>query len=122
MAARITNGNGTVLTIEMTVDVGGTMLAAEEEICAALNAAGVVATAAALARFDADGEPIVTGGVKWYAKAPEAKYYQTPYGETSVTRHVYQRCEGGKIFCPLEHGARIMRNATPRFAKMVAHK
>ena len=122
MAARITNGNGTVLTIEMTVDVGGPMLGAEEEICAALNEAGVVATAAALARFDADGEPIVTGGVKWYAKAPEAKYYQTPYGEASVTRHVYQRCEGGKIFCPLEHGARIMRNATPRFAKMVAHK
>jgi len=122
MTARVTKCNGTVLTIEMTVDIGGAMLMAEESIQGALNEAGIVATGAALQRFDADGEPIEVGGVKWYAKAPEAKYYQTPYGEASVVRHVYQRGEGGKTFCPLEHGARILRNATPRFAKMVAHK
>lgn len=122
MTARVTKCNGTVLTIEMTVDIGGAMLTAEEAIQGALNEAGIVATGAALQRFDADGAPIEVGDVKWYAKAPEAKYYQTPYGEANVVRHVYQRGEGGKTFCPLEHGARIMRNATPRFAKMMAHK
>lgn len=122
MTARVTKCNGTVLTIEMTVDIGGAMLTAEEAIQGALNEAGIVATGAALQRFDADGAPIEVGDVKWYAKAAEAKYYQTPYGEASVVRHVYQRGEGGKTFCPLEHGARIMRNGTPRFAKMMAHK
>jgi hypothetical protein len=122
MAARVTKSNGTAVTIELTIDIGGAMLQAEEAICAALNEAGVVATAAALTRFDADGEPIVIGGEKWTAKAPEGKYYQTPYGEAHVTRYVYQRSAGGKVFCPMEQGARVLRNATPRFAKMMAHK
>lgn len=122
MAARVTKSNGTAVTIELTIDIGGTMPQAEDAICAALNEAGVAATAAALARFDADGEPLVIGGEKWTAKAPEAKYYQTPYGEAHVVRHVYQRSVGGKVFCPLEQGARILRNATPRFARMMAHK
>lgn len=122
MSGQITKSNGTVVTIELTVDTGGTMLQAEEAICAALNEAGVAATEAALARFDADGEPIIIGAEKWTAKAPEGKYYQTPYGEAHVMRHVYQRSTGGKVFCPLEQSARILRNATPRFAKMVAHK
>jgi hypothetical protein len=122
MAARVTKSNGTVITIEMTVDINGPMLKAEEAIQAALNEAGIAATAEVLKHFDADGEPIVVGGVKWYAKRLEEKFYQTPYGEVRVPHHVYQRAEGGKTFCPLEQGARIMRNATPRFAKMVAHK
>lgn len=122
MAARVVKRNGNEVTIELTVDIGGTMLQTEEAICAALNEAGVCATAQALQRFDADGEPIVIGGEKWTAKAPEAKYYQTPYGEAQVSRYVYQRSIGGKTFCPLEQGARILRNATPRFAKMMAHK
>jgi phosphoglycolate phosphatase-like HAD superfamily hydrolase len=52
------------VTIELTVDIGGTILQTEEAICAALNEAGVCATAQALQRFDADGEPIVIGGEK----------------------------------------------------------
>lgn len=122
MVARVTKSNDTTVTIEVTIDLGGTMLQAEEAICAALNEAGVAATEQALVRFDTDGEPIVIGGENWTAKAPEAKYYQTPYGQAHVARHVYQRSTGGKTFCPLEQGARILRNATPRFAKMMAHK
>jgi hypothetical protein len=122
MAARVTKCNGTMITIETTMAIGGSMLQAEEGIQAAVNEVGVVATGEALKRFDADGEVIVVGGTKWYAKAPEEKYFQTPYGEVIVARHVYERARGGKTFCPLEQGARIMRNATPRFAKMVAHK
>lgn len=122
MTAQVTKCNGTRITLELTVDIGGSMLQAEESILAGVNEIGVVATGEALKRFDADGEPIVIGGTKWYAKAPEEKYFQTPYGEVLVARHVYERARGGKTFCPLEQGARIMRNATPRFARMVAHK
>jgi len=122
MTARITQSNGTSVTIELTVDIEGPMLKVEEAIQLALNEAGVLATQEALKRFDSDGAPIVLGGVKWYAKAPQAKYYQTPYGQAQVRRHVYERAEGGATFCPLEQGARTLRNATPRFAKMVASK
>jgi hypothetical protein len=122
MAARVTKRNGTVLTIETEVDIGGSMLHAEEAIQGAVNETGMVATGEALQRFDADGEPIEIGGVKWYKKVREDKYYQTPYGEITVERHVYQRSVGGRVFSPLEQGARVMRNATPRFAKVIAHK
>ena len=122
MSTRVTKCNGTTVTLETTIDVGGPILKAEEAILAASNEMGAAATAQALKRFDADGEPITIGGVKWYAKQPKDKYYQTPYGEVLVKRYIYQKAGGGKIFCPLEQGARILRNATPRFAKMVAHK
>jgi hypothetical protein len=36
--------------------------------------------------------------------------------------HVYQPAEGGKTFCPMDSSARIIRKATPRFAKIVSHK
>ncbi|MEC4723391.1 hypothetical protein RY831_30045 [Noviherbaspirillum sp. CPCC 100848] len=39
-----------------------------------------------------------------------------------MSRYVYQRSVGGKTFFPFEQGARILRHATPRFAKMMAHK
>ena len=48
--------------------------------------------------------------------------YETPYGIVSVPRHVYQTSEGGKTFCPLEENARMVLNATPKFAKMVSYK
>jgi hypothetical protein len=47
---------------------------------------------------------------------------QFGHGEVMVSRYVYERAQGGTTFCPLEQGARIMRNATPRFAKMMAYK
>ena len=97
MTARVTKCNGTMITIETTMDIGGSMLQAEEGIQAAVNEVGVVATGEALKRFDADGEVIVVGGTKWYAKAPEEKYFQTPYGEVIVARHVYERARGGNL-------------------------
>lgn len=51
-----------------------------------------------------------------------AKTYQTPYGETRVSQHVYQTAQGGSTFCPLEHNARIIQNATPKLAKTLSHK
>jgi hypothetical protein len=62
------------------------------------------------------------GGAKWYSKGKMQKIYHTPYGVVSAERHVYQPAEGGKTFCPMDAGARIIRKATPRFAKIVSHK
>ena len=36
----------------------------------------------------------------WFSKGRQPKYYQTPYGEVEIERHVYQRSHGGKTFCP----------------------
>lgn len=98
------------------------MLDTEEAIQQALNQAGVLATAEALKQFDTDGFPLVTGSVRWTSKGQEPKAYQTPYGEASVARHVYQTGAGGATFCPLERDARIILTSTPRFAMQISHK
>lgn len=122
VATEVMVREGTTITIQTTVDLSGSMLDVEEAILASVNAVGAVATEEGLKRFDADGDPIVLGGVKWYSRGQPAKTYQTPYGEVEVERHLYQRAGGGPTYCPLEHGARIVHTATPRFAKMVSHK
>jgi hypothetical protein len=114
--------DGDRIEIEVTVDVSGSMLEAEEAIVRGVNAVGNIATAEALKGFDADGDLIVMGGATWYSKGKLPKVYNTPYGVVSAERHVYQPAEGGKTFCPMDHGARIIRKATPRFAKIVSHK
>ncbi len=55
-------------------------------------------------------------------KKPENKEYQTPYGAVQVKRYVYQSSSGGRIYVPLEKGARIIHGSTPKFAKMLSHK
>jgi len=122
MEAQVIAREGSAIKLEVWVDLSGSMLMAEEAILSAVNEVGTVATQEALSRFDADGDPIVLGGVKWYCKENAAKTYQTPYGAVPVERHVYQRSGGGKTLCPLETNARIVRTATPRFAKLVSHK
>ena len=122
MNVELRSVKGTMVTLEVKVDLGGSMLEAEEAILGALNDAGCVATEEALKRFDTDGDPIVLGGVKWYSKGQVPKFYQTPYGEVEVPRHVYQRAQGGETFCPLERDGRIVVTSTPRFAKMVSYK
>lgn len=98
------------------------MLDTEEAIQQALNQAGVLATGEALRQFDTDGSPLVLGSTRWTSKGQEPKTYQTPYGEASIERHVYQTGAGGTTFCPLERDARIILTATPRFAKQVSNK
>jgi hypothetical protein len=113
---------GNIITLEVKIDISGSMLSAEDAILAGLNSAGCVATGEALKRFDTDGSPIAIGGVKWFSKGRLPKTYQTPYGEVEVGRHVYQRSVGGETFCPLERDARVVVTSTPRFAKMATHK
>ena len=62
------------------------------------------------------------GSSKLTSKGQEIKAYQTPYGEISIPRHVYQSSKGGKTYCPLEPNARIVVTSTPRFAKIVSNK
>jgi hypothetical protein len=118
----ISGREGDRVKIEVTIDLSGSMLEAEESILRSVNEVGNLATQEALKRFDADGDPITLGGTTWYSKGQLPKIYNTPYGVVTVERHVYQRAEGGKTFCPMDNGARMIRKATPRFAKIVSYK
>jgi hypothetical protein len=122
MTATLISVVGTQVKVEMTVELSRSMLHTEEAIQTALNEAGQLATHAALTYFDTDGSPIEIGGQIWRTKGQQPKYYQTPYGEVEVPRHVDQRSGGGTTFCPLEREARIIITSTPRLAKQVASK
>jgi len=122
MPASLLSVHGNEVTLEVKITLSGSMLEMEENVLAALNEAGVLATGEALGRFDADGDPVELGGDKWTSKGKLPKTYQTPYGALEVDRHVYQRSVGGTTWCPLERNARIVVTATPRFAKVVSHK
>ena len=122
MSAKLISREGKTVTVEVKFDLSGSMLEAEKSILDALNEAGCLATEEALKGFDTEGSRLVLGAEKWFSKGQVPKIYQTPYGEVEVPRHVYQRSQGGKTFCPLEREARIVVTSTPRFAQQVAHK
>jgi len=122
MPASVISVRSDEVTLKVTIKLSGSMLELEDNILASLNEAGDLATGVALERFDADGDPIMFGGEKWTSKGRLPKTYQTPYGKVEVNRHVYQRSAGGATYCPMEHNARIVIRATPRFAKIVSHK
>jgi len=110
------------VTIQVKIAVGRSMLGTEEGILEGVNAVGRLATQETLSQFDADGSPIEICGVRMTSKGQQSEYYQTPYGEVHVDRHVYQTSRGGKTFCPMEREARLVLNSTPRLAKMVSFK
>lgn len=109
-------------SIKINFKYNKSMLIAENEILEKLNQAGILATGEILSQFDVDGSPIKIGNQTFTSKGQFEKNYQTPYGESRVTRHVYQSHSGGKTYCPLENDARIIITSTPRFAKMVSSK
>jgi hypothetical protein len=121
MATLIQRENDAV-TFQVTVRLGGTMLEMEAAILEAVNDLGCSATEEALQRFDTDGSPIQLGAIKWTARSRDGNTYQTPYGPVRLERYVYQTSRGGRIYCPLEHQARIVRDASPRFASQLSHK
>ena len=122
MAATIIERQENSVTIQVTVPLSRSMLDTEEAIQRALNQAGVLASAEALKQFDTDGSPLLIGPARFTTKGQEPKIYQTPYGEATVTRHVYQTGDGGTTFCPLERDARIILTSTPRFAMQISNK
>jgi hypothetical protein len=122
MTAQVTRQSKGSITIEVTVPLGGSLLQAEEAIQDCLNEVGLLATEEKLKQFDTDGSPIQLGSVRMTSKGQFSQEYETPYGIVAVPRHVYQTSEGGKTFCPLEENARMVLNATPKFAKLVSYK
>jgi hypothetical protein len=122
MPAKIVERQENTVTIEISIPLSRSMLDTEEAIQKTLNEAGILATGEALKQFDTDGSPLLLGSTRWTSKGSEPKAYQTPYGEVSVARHVYQTGEGGATFCPLEQEARIILTSTPRFAMQISHK
>lgn len=122
MSATLLSKNGTTVTIELKIELTDSMLNSEENILSSINEAGSIATEEALKYFDTDGSKLTFGENLFFSKGQLPKRYQTPYGEVSIPRHVYQSSQGGKTFCPLELEARIIVTSTPRFAKMVSNK
>lgn len=68
MSVKIMSRKGNELTMEVKVDISGSMLEAEEKIQAACNALGSLSTEKALEHFDTDGTPIIIGEKKIYSK------------------------------------------------------
>ncbi len=120
--AKIISSNNKELTIQVTIKLSGSMMEMESGILDSCNEVGCLATTEALKKFDTDGSPIMLGTTKLTVRVKDNKTYQTPYGRVELQRHVYQTTKGGKIYCPLEDKARIIRNATPKFAKQISHK
>lgn len=119
---RITSQSKTEITIEVTIDLKGSIMDMENNIQNSCNKIGALATEKALETFDTDGSPIKMGPDKWTTKGIYPRKYQTPFGEISVNRNIYQNSNGGKTYCPLENSARIIRKSTPRFSKQLSHK
>ena len=122
MSVEIISQEDHELTLQLKIDLSGSMLCIEDTIQSVCNEAGLVSTEIALERFDTDGSDIIAGGIKYTAKSKSKRDYQTPYGAASVNRYLYQTSRGGQVYCPLESSARIVDDATPRFAKMLSHK
>ncbi len=120
---KVIRQSGEEVTLEVTLrlDAGLSLLRMEGVIQEATNALGRCVTEEALKRFDTDGQPIRVGETKLTARGRDGKRYETPYGSVRVERYVYQSARGGRIYCPLEHEARIVRGATPRFASQLSH-
>lgn len=122
MNASIVSRDEEKIVLRIEVPIKQSMLEGEESLLQSLNEAGVLVTGELLQQFDVDGAPIVMGDVKYTKRSKDPKPYQTPYGEVTVARCVYQTSKGGSIYCPLEYNARIIGTSTPRFAKIVSSK
>lgn len=122
MSVEVVKQTSNTLTLQITFQFSHSMFEAEEQIQDKLNEAGTLATGKLLKQFDTDGYPIEIDGERLTSKGLFAKYYQTPYGEIEVKRHLYQTSKGGATYCPLEREARIILTSTPRLASQISHK
>jgi len=114
--------NNNELTLQVTIKLAGSLMEMESSILDGCNKLGCVATAEALQQFDTNGSPISIDDVKMTVRSKDNKTYQTPYGSVDIKRYVYQTSKGGRITCPLDKNARIIRGATPKFAQQISHK
>ena len=122
MSATLIEQQGNKITVQFTVELTGQMLKDEEALQQSLNNAGQVAMQPMLKQFDTKGEPIRVAGVKHTVKDYALQTYETPYGPVEVQRHTYQTYKGGRAYVPLENGARMVLNSTPRYSQIVSGK
>jgi hypothetical protein len=126
MEPKVQNNEDGTLTISITLPPACddlSMLAQEQRLMEAVNAVGRAGARHLLCGFDAQGAPLIAAGRKWTSKGKVAKYYETPWGEVLIERHLYQQSSGGATLCPLEGRARIVGgSATPHLARSLAHK
>ena len=126
MEPKVQHHEDGTLTITITLPPASdrlSMLAQEERLMEAVNAVGRAGARHLLSGFDAQGAPLHHSGRKWTSKGRIAKYYETPWGEVLIERHLYQHSGGGVTLCPLEGRARIFGGtATPHLARSLAHK
>jgi hypothetical protein len=73
MSVEVIKREGKKLTIEITVDLEGSMLEMEEQIQKSVNELGLIETIEALKQFDTTGEIIEKGGLKLTSKGQEKK-------------------------------------------------
>lgn len=59
MSLEIISQEGSKLTLQMKIDLSGSMLEAEEKIQSACNVIGSLITQKVLERFDTDGSPVI---------------------------------------------------------------
>ena len=104
----------------MSIPLVRSMLSGEAVIQAAVNAVGMLGTSELLSTFDTDGSPINVAHLKLTSKGKVQKNYETPYGQVSIDRHVYQTSQGGATYCPLDDSARIVGSATPKLAQVIS--
>src|ERR1700679_3819268 len=122
MSATISADSDGSFIVSFRFTPSNSMLQSEENLRQALNEAGSLASGKCLEHFDTDGAALTIGSERFTSKGRLPKGYQTPYGEVEVKRHVYQTSQGGETFCPLEVSARVVRTATPLFARQAAFK
>lgn len=73
MSAKIIKKSGNKITIEIDMDLNGSLLSQEQAIQLALNEAGKLATKTAVENFDTDGKPIEVRQQKLTSKGAKKK-------------------------------------------------
>ena len=122
VSANIDKRSSEEVVIKVSIPLVRSMLSGEAVIQAAVNAVGMLGTSELLSTFDTDGSPINVAHLKLTSKGKAQKNYETPYGQVSIDRHVYQTSQGGATYCPLDDSARIVGSATPKLAQVISNK
>lgn len=95
----------------------------EQEVQQLVSQIGKELTRDLLQSRDTTQPMIERDGQKWYRKAASVGHYRTPYGEVSLTRHLYQTGSGGATRCPLEEDCGLsFAGATPLLAELLSFK
>ena len=124
MRPKIVKEENDKITLQIQIDLSGTMLEMEDSIQEAVNKLGCLATKKAIEKFDTDGEDIfaLSGDINWTSQEKSIQTYQTPFGDVSIKRHIYQyqTTQGTQKFCPMESDAQIILKSTPKRSKILS--